>query len=93
MVYAAISAISPGRIIIHRHGKTTDRSVPNYGTDIAALMDRSGARLGWAQRQDDGDEILYFYDGDEDGFGNALNLDREWCSEWGYSPFGIHAAD
>jgi hypothetical protein len=42
------------------------------------------ARVGWG-RFPDGDEIIYLYDAN---FGYALNLTCDWCSEWGYAPFG-----
>ena len=41
-------------------------------------------RIGWG---DTGDfEILYLYDAGDGGFGYALNLACEWCSEWGTPP-------
>jgi hypothetical protein len=62
--------------------------VPNYGTDILDLMRRPGAALGWARMPDD-EEILYFYDKNDDNFGYALNLDTDYFSEWGYAPFEV----
>ena len=74
---------------VHTERTDTTRTyaVPNYGTHIGELAARPGFRLGWAQLQDDGDEILYLYDADDGGFGYALNVDCNWCSEWGYAPF------
>jgi hypothetical protein len=45
------------------------------------------ARVGWG-RFPDGDEIIFLYDANEGNFGYALNLTCDWCSEWGYAPFG-----
>lgn len=78
--------VLPDTIIVHRDGETAHHPVPNYGTDIAELADRPGARIGWG-RFPDGDEVLYVYDADDGNFGYALNLTCSWCSEWGYAPF------
>ena len=79
--------VTPGTVIVHRDGTTTHHSIPNYGTDIAELMDRPGARVGWG-RFPDGDEVIYLYDVNDHKFGYALNLTCDWSSEWGYAPFG-----
>jgi hypothetical protein len=44
-------------------------------------------RIGWGQFPDDGDEVIYLYDSEDDKFGYAVNLDDPQCSEWGYAPF------
>lgn len=62
--------------------------VPNYGTAIGDFAGRPGFRLALAKLGAEGDEgeILYLYDYDDDwGFGYALNLTDDWCSEWGDS--------
>jgi hypothetical protein len=43
-------------------------------------------RLGWGQFPD-GAEVVYLYDAGDYGFGFAVNLACDWCSEWGYAPF------
>lgn len=73
-------------IVLTADGRSVAHPVPNYGTAIHDLARRSGFRLGWARMEDDA-EILFFYDRDDDNFGYALNLNYEWCSEWGYAPF------
>jgi hypothetical protein len=80
-----------GTVIVHRDGEVRRHEVPNFGTDILDLMDRPGARLGWG-RFPDGAEVIYLYDVDN-GFGYALNLECDWCSEWGYAPFRDPADD
>ena len=75
----------PGKLIVHRDGETRHHPVPNYGTDIAELAGRPGARVGWGQFPD-GDEVIYLYDVNDHNFGYALNLTCDWCSEWGYAP-------
>lgn len=79
--------VTPDHVILHRDGQTRHHDVPNYGTDIAQLMDRPGARIGWVRFPHGGDEVIYLHDADDDCFGYALNLDCAWCSEWGYAPF------
>jgi len=46
-------------------------------------------KLGWAQFENEGDEIVYLYDKADSNFGYALNLDSPQCSEWGYAPFKV----
>jgi hypothetical protein len=65
---------------------TRHHPVPNFGTDIAELAGRPGARVGWASFPDDA-EVIYVYDRDDDNFGYAFNLTAPNCSEWGYAPF------
>src|SRR6266542_5933916 len=54
---------------------------------LAFLQTAKDIRLGWAQLQDDGDEVIYIYDKADDYFGYAINLHDITCSEWGYAPF------
>lgn len=61
-------------------------TVPNYGTSLGELSQRPGFRLGWA-KMPGGEEILYFYDRDDDCFGYAWNVTDPQLSEWGYAPF------
>jgi hypothetical protein len=78
--------ITRGHFTLHCDGKTDHYEVPNHGPDIAELMDRPGARVGWGCFPD-GDEVIYLYDVDDGNFGYALNLSCGWCSKWGYAPF------
>jgi hypothetical protein len=50
--------VTLGTVVIHRDGTTTRYSVPNYGTDIAELLDRPAPRVGWGHFPD-GDEVIY----------------------------------
>ncbi len=68
-------------------GRHWRHDVPNYGTAISALASRPGFRTGWARTDDD--EILFFYDRDDGGFGYAWNVTHESSSEWGYAPFSV----
>ncbi|MGH2617811.1 MAG: hypothetical protein ACRDJC_21490 [Thermomicrobiales bacterium] len=78
--------VLPDRIVVHRGSETKSHPVPNYGTDVAELAGRPGARIAWG-RFPDGDEVIFVYDSNDANFGYALNLDCGWCSEWGYAPF------
>ena len=80
----------PGKLIVHRDGETRHHPVPNYGTDIAELAGRPGARVGWGQFPD-GAEVIYFFDADDHNFGYAVNLHDPNGSEWGYAPFAEDA--
>ena len=73
-------------VVLTTDGRQVRHKVPNYGTAIHDLAERPGFRLGWARMEDDA-EILFFYDSEDGNFGYALNLDCDWCSEWGYAPF------
>jgi hypothetical protein len=44
-------------------------------------------KLGWG-RFPDGAEVVYLYDADDGGYGYAINLACDWCSEWGHAPCG-----
>lgn len=61
-------------------------TAPNFGTSLGELAQRPGFRTGWALMPG-GEEILYFYDRDDDNFGYALNVTVPHLSEWGYAPF------
>ena len=52
----------------------------------AFLVKADDLRLGWGQFEDDM-EVIYLYDRADGNFGYAVNLQAEWCSEWGYAPF------
>lgn len=42
--------------------------------------------VGWGKFPDDA-ECLYLYDKKDGYFGYAINLDCDWCSEYGTAPF------
>lgn len=75
-----------GEGIVHTH------VVPTVGkTSLAALMARDDFKVGWARLPDDSD-VIYLYGG-TDGFGYAINVACDWCSEWGYAPFDPQGPD
>jgi hypothetical protein len=53
------------------------REVEGLGGFVAAARD---LKLGWGVFPD-GSEVIYVYDRADDGFGYALNLACDWCSE------------
>ena len=58
--------------------------VEGLGRLVAAAND---LKLGWGQFPD-GAEVIFLYDKADACFGYAVNLACDWCSEWGYAPFG-----
>ena len=60
------------------------RRVDGLGRFVAAARE---LKLGWGAFPD-GAEVVYLYDAGDEGFGYALNLSCDGCSEWGYAPFG-----
>ena len=74
-----------GAVIVADAAGSRRFSVPDYGTRIGDLAARPGSRLGWG-RFPDGAEVIYLYDADDGGFGDAVNLASPASSEWGYAP-------
>lgn len=70
----------------HEDRPAVTHTATNYGTSLGELSQRPSFRTGWAQMPS-GDEILYFYDRDDDCFGYAWNVTDPQLSEWGYAPF------
>ena len=70
----------------HAERPAVTHTATNYGTSVGELSHRPGFRTGWAQMPG-GEEILYFYDRDDDCFGYAWNVTDPQLSEWGYAPF------
>jgi len=65
--------------------KTWDHTIPGFQSWYAERFERK-ISLGWGVFPDDA-EVIFLYDKADDYFGYALNLDCDWCSEWGTSPF------
>ena len=59
------------------------RTVEGLAWFVVAVRD---PRLGWGQFPD-GAEMIDRYDAGDMGFGYAVNLACDWCSEWGHAPF------
>jgi hypothetical protein len=55
------------------------RTVVGLGKFVASVRD---LRLAWGQFPDDA-EVIFVYDKADASFGYALNLARDWSSEWG----------
>ena len=71
-------------VTIERAGaEVARRRVAGLGRFVAAARE---LKLGWGQFPD-GAEVIYLYDKADGGFGYAVNLACNWCSEWGYAPF------
>jgi hypothetical protein len=71
-------------VAVERRGAEVARHrVEGLGPFVAAARH---LKLGWGQFPD-GAEVIYLYDAADDGFGYAVNLACDWCSEWGYAPF------
>jgi hypothetical protein len=71
-------------VAVERDGVQIARTrVEGLGRFVAAARD---LRLGWGRFPDDA-EVIFLYDKGDGGFGYALNLACDWCSEWGYAPF------
>jgi hypothetical protein len=71
----AITILKDGEVV-------TRRVVEGLGKFVEKARD---LKLGWGRFPDF--EVIYFYDKADDNFGYGLNLQDEWCSEWGYAPF------
>lgn len=63
--------------------RTARERVEGLGAWLAQVGDLA---LGWAAFED-GMEVVYLYDKDDDLYGYAVNLDVPHFSEWGYAPF------
>jgi hypothetical protein len=74
---------------IYKKGELVTIQAVRLGAEelVKFLKTAKDVHLGWAQLQDDGDEVIYIYDKADDYFGYAINLNDRTCSEWGYAPF------
>jgi hypothetical protein len=48
--------------------------------------------VGWGAFPDSELGVVYLYDKTDGNFGYAINLDADYCSEWGTSPFPVDPA-
>ena len=69
--------------VLDDEGIVTKQAVPGLGAFVARAKQ---FRLGWGQFPG-GMEVIYLYDGGDDNFGYAVNLQDPSLSEWGYAPF------
>ena len=64
-----------------------DGSAPACPIRSGRSASRRTMTPGWG-RFPDGAEVISLYDTGDEGFGDAVNLACDWCSEWGYALFG-----
>ena len=68
--------------VIGEEGFVAKQQVDGLSAFIRGATD---FRLGWGDFPDF--EVIYLYDKGDHNYGYGLNLQTEWCSEWGYAPF------
>lgn len=74
-------------VVFKAEGVTFDLQAGETVPGIADFVrNAKDFRLAWGKFQDDGDEVIYLYDGGSDNYGYAVNLDSPICSEWGVAP-------
>jgi hypothetical protein len=72
--------------VLNEEGLVTDVEVPSPES-FAKIVASPKLMLGYAKVEDM--EIIYIYDKAQDNFGYAINLDVDYFSEYGFSPFPL----